>query len=62
MAHLQAEPEALLSVVRGNDLSDCSSMQCTCKNMILSVQLPVDTVEALVAPMLQHFNSILMKM
>ena len=31
-------------------------------HMIFSVHLPVDTVEALVALMLQHFNSISMKM
>ena len=34
IAYLQAAPEALLRIVRGNGLSDCSSMRCTCENMI----------------------------
>ena len=54
MTQLQPALEAFLRVVRCNCLSDCSSMRCTCKNMISSVQLHVDTVEALVALMMQH--------
>ena len=34
IAYLQAAPEASLRIVRGNGLSDCSSMRCTCENMI----------------------------